>query len=194
MGRLFCIFLTLPLTLCLPANDEQIELPHGSKFELEHLEYAIKNAKWEVAQGYILEAHKQDRDVAASVRSAVTKMKQDADELIRLLDKAHAEVSEISPAFQWAQSSTSIFFQIKFGYRWSSPGALSVQNETVTVTPTKFEFDGIGSGSFSKTRYRLTLDLFGDVEAEVTILITAFCELMTAVNRRVIGHLDQWEN
>lgn len=28
----------------------------------------------------------------------------------------------LSPAFQWAESGTHVFIQVKLAYRWSSPG------------------------------------------------------------------------
>eukprot|EP00922_Rhytidocystis_sp_ex-Travisia-forbesii_P017611 GHVS01026241.1.p1 GENE.GHVS01026241.1~~GHVS01026241.1.p1 ORF type:complete len:196 (+),score=53.91 GHVS01026241.1:301-888(+) len=74
----------------------------------------------------------------------------------------------MSPAFQWAQSPQQIFLNIKFAYRWSSPGALSVENEEIDTKPCCFYFSGVGTHSHVKKEYRLELDLFDDLEPAET--------------------------
>lgn len=45
-------------------------------------------------------------------------------------------VSTISPAFQWAQSPTEIFLNVKFAHKLDAPATLNVEAETVNITDT----------------------------------------------------------
>ena len=53
--------------------------------------------------------------------------------------KAHLEsnlpISDISPAYQWAQSPDEIFLSIKFAHKLDTPGALNVEAKNVTLLP-----------------------------------------------------------
>eukprot|EP00922_Rhytidocystis_sp_ex-Travisia-forbesii_P017616 GHVS01026246.1.p1 GENE.GHVS01026246.1~~GHVS01026246.1.p1 ORF type:complete len:422 (+),score=118.52 GHVS01026246.1:70-1335(+) len=140
----------------------------GGTVDQHDLQLAIGRSWWKLSQALILRSHKEDRDFSTFVRSAVADIRHNTDELIRLLNKKHAEIAVMSPAFQWAQSPEQIFLNIKFAYRWSSPGALSVENEKIETKACCFYFSGVGTHSHVKKEYRLELDLFDDLDATET--------------------------
>lgn len=37
-------------------------------------------------------------------------------------------ICRVPPAFQWAQSPVEVFLNIKFAYRWSSPGKVDASD------------------------------------------------------------------
>jgi len=53
---------------------------------------------------------------------------------------------------------------IKFSHRWSSPGALEVNNEKVETTPCCFNFSATGIHSQLRKNYALNLEFFKDVD------------------------------
>uniref|UniRef100_A0A0G4F358 CS domain-containing protein n=1 Tax=Chromera velia CCMP2878 TaxID=1169474 RepID=A0A0G4F358_9ALVE len=136
-------------------------------FDRVELENAITRGWFDLAGQIIRRAHAQSRDVSSSVRAAVQTVKNKADELIRLLNKDAETIQVMSPAFQWAQSADSIFLNIKFSFRWSAPGALSVENEVIEANGSSFYFAGIGTHSHVKKKYELKLDLFSEVDSKV---------------------------
>eukprot|EP00922_Rhytidocystis_sp_ex-Travisia-forbesii_P017613 GHVS01026243.1.p1 GENE.GHVS01026243.1~~GHVS01026243.1.p1 ORF type:complete len:443 (+),score=124.55 GHVS01026243.1:71-1330(+) len=140
----------------------------GGTVDQHDLQLAIGRSWWKLSQALILKSHKEERDFSTFVRSAVADIRHNTDELIRLLNKKHDEIAIMSPAFQWAQSPEQIFLNIKFAYRWSSPGALSVENEKIDTKACCFYFSGVGTHSHVKKEYRLELDLFDDLEATET--------------------------
>lgn len=131
-------------------------------------EIAISRGWWDVSEKIIMLAHKQKQDIDGSVRAAVQKVKQRSDELLRLLNVDAHEMQVFSPAFQWAQSADSIFLNIKFAFRWSAPGALSVTDEVVRVENNTFYFSGIGEHSQVRKKYELNLPLFSEIIANAT--------------------------
>jgi len=82
-------------------------------------------------------------------------VRKELDDLIRALDKSYGEASQVSPAFQWAQNSSHIFFQVKFAQRWNAPGALEVENTSITVSDCCFSFKGFGEHSMIRKEYKL---------------------------------------
>merc|ERR1712232_74350 len=102
-------------------------------------------------------------DFAAPVRSAVSAVRKELDDLIRSLDKSYGEASQVSPAFQWAQNSTHIFFQVKFAQRWNAPGALEVENTSITISDCCFAFKGFGEHSMIRKEYKLFLQFLESV-------------------------------
>jgi len=54
------------------------------------------------------------------------------------------------PAFQWAQSLSNIYLNIKYSHKMDSPGYLEIKNETVNITDNKVYL----SGDIVKVFYR----------------------------------------
>ncbi|KAF8817951.1 CS domain-containing protein [Cardiosporidium cionae] len=131
------------------------------------LSVTISRAWWNASRYLILKSHEQGFDVSSTVRSTVGIIFSHGEELLRLLNKQHADVIVLSPAFQWAQSLDTIYLSIKFAYRWNSPGALSVEEEKVETFEKNFYFSGIGTHSGVKKKYELDLILFDSVIPEL---------------------------
>lgn len=118
--------------------------------------------------------------VARILRTSLLGIQHQIATLLRVLDTVESvektpdvvrttaapEIIRVSPAFQWAESDTHIYLQVKLSYRWSSPGALSVQQENVTLTPTHVAFSGIGRHSTVQKYYALDLPLFSTIVPE----------------------------
>eukprot|EP00930_Biecheleria_cincta_P016884 TRINITY_DN1358_c0_g1_i1.p1 TRINITY_DN1358_c0_g1~~TRINITY_DN1358_c0_g1_i1.p1 ORF type:complete len:114 (-),score=30.08 TRINITY_DN1358_c0_g1_i1:22-363(-) len=68
------------------------------------LTFLIKDKHWlSAAHALLSRAQKtQGVDFSAPVRSAVSQVRKELDDLIRALDKKYGEASQVSPAFQWA--------------------------------------------------------------------------------------------
>eukprot|EP00918_Siedleckia_nematoides_P059993 GHVU01130851.1.p1 GENE.GHVU01130851.1~~GHVU01130851.1.p1 ORF type:complete len:267 (+),score=42.80 GHVU01130851.1:161-961(+) len=136
--------------------------------EPKDLEAAITNGWFLLSRELLQRAIDSDATVDNAVRSSVARLNRNGDEIIRMLDSRHKEMLVVSPAFQYAQSMDSVFLNVKFGYRWGSPGALSVEKENVTVTDRRFYFSGIGDHSHVKKKYELIIDLFDQVDPKAT--------------------------
>ncbi|OEH75140.1 cs domain-containing protein [Cyclospora cayetanensis] len=121
---------------------------------------------WKLAQEIILESHAVGVDVGSSVRRVVMEIRNHLLEVERLLSKQHDAIAVMSPAFQWAESPLDIFLNIKFAYRWSSPGALSLEESSFSSDAQSFTFSGLAQHSGVKRQYRLELSLFKQIVPE----------------------------
>ncbi|OII78102.1 CS domain-containing protein [Cryptosporidium andersoni] len=132
----------------------------------DDLQLSISRGWWDLAKQLVRRTHEQDIDLSSTVRASTLIIRKHLDELVRLLNKRHAEIALLSPAFQWAQSRDFIFLNIKFTYRWNAPGALKVENEVVSITNNTFYFSALGSHSQEMKRYELKLKLFDEIDTD----------------------------
>lgn len=101
------------------------------------------------------------------MRQEVTQLKLNADDLLLALSpQDDSRIGVVRCATQWAQNSSAIFLSIKFAHRWSSPGALKVQDEKIEVSPCCFNFTASGDHSQLKKRYALDLAFYGEVDPD----------------------------
>jgi len=68
----------------------------------------------------------------------------------------------LQPAFQWAQSGTHIYLNIKFSHRMDAPSTLDVVVDNCTIGDDTFDLVAIKPPK----KFNLHLDLFGEVVAE----------------------------
>merc|ERR1719277_532296 len=154
------------------AGDEEAARQLAETVELKTLSSAdfsflIKDKRWLSAAHRVLSrAQETPLDFSAPVRSAVSAVRKELDDLIRSLDKKYGEASQVSPAFQWAQNSSHIFLQVKFAQRWNAPGALEVENTTVAISDCCFSFKGYGEHSMIRKEYKLMLQFLDTVSEE----------------------------
>jgi len=165
-----CVLAAAGATIFRDATDEASARELAKTADLKgvssaDLTFLIKEKKWlSAAQEILQRSQKTTLDFSAPVRSAVTAVRKELDDLIRGLDKSYGEASQVSPAFQWAQNSSHVFLQIKFAQRWNAPGALEVQNSSVAVSDCCFSFKGYGEHSMIKKEYKLFLQFLEPVE------------------------------
>ncbi|CAE8726222.1 unnamed protein product [Polarella glacialis] len=144
----------------------------GDTCDPEEAADLVKQGWWEAAKELVLASHSSsDASRKASlervVRREVTALKQRADELLLALSpQDSSRIGQVTCATQWAQNSSAVFLSVKFAHRWSSPGALKVQDEQIGVTDCCFNFSATGDHSQLKKRYALDLHLFDEVRQD----------------------------
>lgn len=159
------VFASLPDEASAKTLAETVDLKLLASSDLTLL---IKDRRWlSAAHTLLSRAQKmQGVDFSAPVRSAVSSVRKELDDLIRSLDKNYGEASQVSPAFQWAQNSSHVFLQVKFAQRWNAPGALELQNSSVKVSDCCFSFKGFGEHSMIVKEYKLFLQFLDPVSEE----------------------------
>jgi len=156
-----------------PAEDEARSIlePHLNEIkslEKEVVELVVMRQWWTLARELVSKSHEQKVDLSFSVRKAVRSLKDEAEELLRTLNPNYGMAQQVSPAFQWAQNDTSIFLTIKYTVRWNAPGALEVTDPSVNMTGNIFNFSGLGKHSNNKYKYFLSINLFDNIEAQLS--------------------------
>lgn len=126
---------------------------------------AVKRNWWNLSKDIVARSHAQNVDLSVPVRKAVQNMKEEADELVRLLNPKYGIAHKVSPAFQWAQNLTCVFLTVKYTVRWNAPGALELANASVNISGHLFSLRGSGKHSSNKYIYSLNLSLFDYIDS-----------------------------
>ena len=99
-------------------------------------------------------------------RRAITAIRDEASSALMLLRVNTAEDTQLSPAFQWAQSLDTVFLNVKFSSRMDGPTTvLNVVDENVTITRDSLSFSAMGKDK--PKRIRLQLTFARDLDPEV---------------------------
>jgi len=153
------------------AEARKVLEPHMAaikSLETEVIELVVMRQWWSLARELVAKSHEQKVDLSFSVRKAVRSLKDEADELLLTLDPKYGQVQQVSPSFQWAQNDTAIFLSVKYTVRWNAPGALEVTDPSVNMTGNVFNFSGLGKHSNNKYRYFLSVNLFDNIDAQLS--------------------------
>ncbi|CAJ1351888.1 unnamed protein product [Effrenium voratum] len=147
----------------------------------------IQKGWWSLSREFVLASHGSANFGALErvIRKEVTQMKQSADDLLLALSpQDDSRIGVVRCASQWAQNSSAVFLSIKFAHRWSSPGALKVQDEKIEVSPCCFNFSATGDHSQLRKRYALDFHFFAEVDPDHWSWQLASAGRMTAEIRK----------
>ncbi|KAL1522829.1 hypothetical protein AB1Y20_017798 [Prymnesium parvum] len=130
---------------------------------------AVERAWWEASK-LMLRKMREDGAVVGTmqeVRSAATKMRDQATDIINLMRVgANAEETVVNAAFQWAQRLEYVYLNVKFSSRIDGPvTCLNVDNENITFTNDSLYFEGIGRQKPKTFKLNLTFHQEIDPEA-----------------------------
>jgi hypothetical protein len=151
----------------------QPHLDSLKKLDPKVVEKVVLRQWWGLSRDIVAKSHTQQVDLSFSVRKAVRTLKDEADELLRTLNPKYGQAQQVSPAFQWAQNDTCVFFTVKWTVRWNAPGALEVTEPHVHMVGNTFNFTGLGKHSNNKYKYILALSLFDNIAPVASTWSTA---------------------
>jgi len=98
-------------------------------------------------------------------------------------------VQVIAPAYQWAQSATEVFLNVKFSHKLDAPATLNVEANTVMVTDQKLSLEA----SNGRKSFVLDLDLFGEVQGgDAAAYSMASVGRMTFTLKKKEGERSKW--
>ena len=91
---------------------------------------------------YLTQLHKRRISFRQALQSSINRMSSALDSIVSKHRYERIHYQTIYPAFQWAQSLTSIFIEIKFAHRHDSPGCLDMKNYTADIQSDRIRFEG----------------------------------------------------
>lgn len=127
----------------------------------------VVSRQWFTAAGELVKkSHEEGVDISAPIRNGVAHIRSQLDNLVKLLDPEYVRPQVVNPAFQWAQSDTTIFILLKYSRRFNAPGAVEVENFNCTFTDSAMFFSAIGEHSGKRFEYQLNLDFFDFIDPD----------------------------
>ena len=96
------------------------------------LQTAIRRGLWYCAQEIAKTTDSSDLRNLFDVESRV--IQKELTLLKQIIDAKTISQSTITPAFQWAQSGSEIFLNVKFSHKIDAPATLNVEATNVNIT------------------------------------------------------------
>jgi hypothetical protein len=99
----------------------------------KYIGFAMKRGFWKCAKELSNLANSARIDVRSVFDMESRTIAKEIKEIKSAIEST-LPVSVIAPAFQWAQSTTEIFINVKFAHKLDAPATLNVEAETVNIT------------------------------------------------------------
>ena len=105
----------------------------ASELKAKYIGYAMKRGFWKCAKELSHVANSARIDVRSVFDMESRVIAKEIKEIKSAIESS-LPVSMISPAFQWAQSPTEIFLNVKFAHKLDAPATLNVEADSVNIT------------------------------------------------------------
>jgi hypothetical protein len=118
-------------------DDECVGVVNDQSFDgvsSEALSLAMNRGLWKCAKEIARLASEARVDVR-SVFDLETRTINKEISLLKGVIESNLPMNTINPAFQWAQSVSDIFLNIKFAHKLDAPATLNVEAQNVTLDP-----------------------------------------------------------
>lgn len=129
----------------------------------------LKSGETQVLEFLVQELNKRGIRYKESLTGAINRIHKHLEDIYNKHRFDDNDFQQVSPAFQWAQSLTHIYIQIKFAHRHDSPGCLEVKNESVEIYKSLLVFKAYCVLGDVPIKFVLSLDLFDEVAREESI-------------------------
>ena len=116
---------------------------------------------WALTKKLVSECKAAGKNPTSPVYKASTIIRKQLNEVTNLLSGPSAV---ISPAFEWAQSDTHIFINIKFAHKLDTPATLGVKSKKVDIKGNGIIFEA--ASATKNKRFRLNLKLAREIVPE----------------------------
>jgi len=126
----------------------------------------VKSGNFKVLDYLLLELNKRGVKFRDALNIAINNVQKKLEDLHNKFRFEDSDFQRVSPAFQWAQSMTHIYIQIKFAHRHDSPGCLEIKNQSIEIFKNMAYFKGYCVLGDVPIKFELNLELFQDVNKE----------------------------
>lgn len=156
---------------------------------------------------YLTSLSKQNvhfRETLSTSINTITKNLEAINNKYRFSEK---DYQIVSPAFQWAQSLSFVFIEVKFAHRHDSPGCLEINNLKVDINgnhlyllgycvlgdiPIKFELNLETYSSFDKEGNEMKFGSVGRYQMQLKKKESNYWERLLADKERIISNMKIW--
>ena len=80
---------------------------------------------------FLVEINRRGIKFQDALNNAINNVKRKLEDIHNKFRFEENDFQKVSPAFQWAQSMTHVYIQIKFAHRHDSPGCLEIKDQSV---------------------------------------------------------------
>ncbi len=130
------------------------------------MELLLKSGNFLSLESFLNELNIRGIKFRESLSVAINNIQKKLEDLHNKFKFDESDFQRVNPAFQWAQSMSHIFLEIKFAHRHDSPGCLEVKDQTVEINTNTVIFKTYCVLGDVPIRFDLNLNLFTEVSVE----------------------------
>ncbi len=129
----------------------------------------MKSGNFKVLDYFLVELNKRGIKFRDALNNAINNVQKKLEDLHNKFRFEDIDFQRVSPAFQWAQSMTHVYIEIKFAHRHDSPGCLEIKDQSIEIYKNMFYFKGYCVLGDIPIKFELNLELFQDVNKDESI-------------------------
>jgi len=126
----------------------------------------VKSGNFKVLDYFLVELNKRGIKFREALNIAINNVQKKLEDFHNKFKFEDTDFQKVSPAFQWAQSMTHVYLEIKFAHRQDSPGCLELKSHSIEIYKNMFYFKGYCVLGDIPIRFELNLELFQDINKE----------------------------
>jgi len=130
------------------------------------VELLLKSGNFLSLEAFLNELNNRGIKFRESLSLAINNIQKKLEDLHNKFKFDESDFQRVTPAFQWAQSMSHIFLEIKFAHRHDSPGCLEVKDQTVDIGKNKVVFKTYCVLGDVPIRFDLNLNLFTEISVD----------------------------
>lgn len=148
-------------------ESELMQMSLSSELIDEKCIFLALNQGWlDTAYSLILSGTYKNQEFSSDLKSYSRNLKKNLEKITTLAEKKSSKFQTVNPAFQWAQSTTAIFLDIKFSHRLETSACSSIYDLDVKILPDRFLFSAKCIRSGQNVRLLLEYEHYGEIVPE----------------------------
>jgi hypothetical protein len=104
------------------------------------------------------------KSISEEVRKAAVDYKRSLDNLIKTIDN-RPQIRKVTPAYQWGQSPSEVFLEVRLTQRFELPSCLKLYKESIELTEDHLHFLGYCSSVY-RMKFELNIDLHEKIDPD----------------------------
>ena len=118
----------------------------------------LKTSHYESLENYVKLLNKNGIKFRENLSNSINEIQNELEQIMKENKFQEENYKIISPAFQWAQSLSHIYIDVKFSFRLDSPGCLEINNLNIEINDNKINLIGTCTLDDSPIKFELNLD------------------------------------
>ena len=118
----------------------------------------LKTSHYKSLENYVKLLNKNGVKFRENLSNSINEIQNELEQIMKENRFQEENYKIISPAFQWAQSLSHIYIDVKFSFRLDSPGCLEINNLNIEINDNKINLIGTCTLDDSPIKFELNLD------------------------------------
>ena len=139
-------------------NQIELNIKNLKKESSKCIESLVLKSKYKSLETYVKLLNKHGIKFRSDLSNSIENITNNLEKIMKENKFEEPNYKIISPAFQWAQSLSNIYIDIKYSFRLDSPGCLEINNLNVDINENKINLIGNCVLDDSPIKFELNLN------------------------------------